>query len=216
MPLYPLALKIEGRRCVVVGGGAVAERKVYSLLECGADVVVVSPDATAELRQWADSGRLRYLARRFEPADVAGALVVIAATDDPVVNTAVAEASRHSGALVNVVDVPALCDFYVPASVNRGELQVAISTGGASPMLAKRLRKELERRFGPEYETYLELLARLRNELKARVADRDRRNEAEERFLASPALSLIADGRLKEAEQILEDCLRGAQASKST
>jgi len=216
MPLYPLALKIEGRRCVVVGGGAVAERKAASLLECGADVVVVAPEATAELQRWADAGRLRYLARRFEPADVAGALVVIAATNDPAVNTAVAEAGQHSGALVNVVDVPELCDFYVPASVNRGELQVAVSTGGASPMLAKRLRKELERRFGPEYETYLELLARLRSELKAQVPNRIRRNEAEERFLASPALLLIADGRLDEAKQIFEDCLREAKSSNHT
>ncbi|MCX5769759.1 MAG: bifunctional precorrin-2 dehydrogenase/sirohydrochlorin ferrochelatase [Candidatus Hydrogenedentes bacterium] len=212
MPLYPLALKLSGRRCVVVGGGAVAERKVASLLECGADVVVVAPDATDQIRAWSGSGRIKFLERPFEPSDVAGALIVIAATDDSRVNSAVADAARASGALVNVVDVPELCDFYVPASVTRGDLQITISTGGSSPALAKRIRIDLERQFGPEYESYLELLARLRSELKARVTDRTRRNEAEEQFLASPALQLIAEGRLKDAEQILADCLRMAEA----
>jgi len=209
--LYPLSLKIDGRRCLVVGGGAVAERKIASLLECGADVVVVAPDATDQIRAWAASGRIKFFERPFEPADMAGALIAIAATGDPRVNSAVADVARASGALVNVVDVPELCDFYVPASVTRGDLQIAISTGGSSPALAKRLRIDLDRQFGPEYETYLELLARLRAELKARVPDRVRRNEAEEQFLASPALSLIADGRLKDAEQILAECLRMAE-----
>jgi len=207
MPLYPLALKLSGRRCLVVGGGAVAERKVASLLECGADVLVVAPDATDQIRAWAASGRIKFLERPFEPSDVAGTLIVIAATDDSRVNSAVADAARASGALVNVVDVPDLCDFYVPASVTRGDLQITISTAGASPALAKRLRIDLERQFGPEYEAYLELLARLRNDLKARVPDRARRNKAEEQFLASPALRLIAEGRLKDAEQILSDCV---------
>ena len=210
MPLYPLSLKIDGRRCLVAGGGAVAERKVASLLECGADVVVVAPDATDQIRAWSASGRIKFFERPFEPSDVAGALIAIAATDDPRVNSAVADAARASGALVNVVDVPELCEFYVPASVTRGDLQITISTGGSSPALAKRLRIDLERQFGPEYESYLQLLARLRSELKARVPDRARRNKAEEQFLASPALSLIADGRLKDAEQILSDCLRMA------
>lgn len=212
MPLYPLALKLSGRRCLVVGGGAVAGRKVASLLECGADVVVVAPDATDQIRAWAASRRIKLMDRPFEPSDVAGALIVIAATDDSRVNSAVADAARASGALVNVVDVPDLCDFYVPASVTRGDLQITISTGGSSPALAKRIRIDLERQFGPEYESYLELLARLRSELKARVTDRARRNEAEEQFLASPALQLIAEGRLKDAEQILSDCLRMAEA----
>ena len=208
MSLYPLALKIGGRRCVVVGGGAVAERKVASLLECGADVLLVAPDATDQIRAWAALGRIKFIERHFEPSDVAGALIAIAATDEPQVNLAVADAARASGALVNVVDVPDLCEFYVPASVTRGDLQITISTGGSSPALAKRLRIDLERQFGPEYEAYLKLLARLRSELKARVPDRARRNEAEERFLASPALRLIAEGRLRDAEQIMADCLR--------
>lgn len=211
MPLYPLSLKIDGRRCLVVGGGGVAERKVASLVEFGADVVVVAPEATEQIRAWAASGRISLLARAFEQSDAAGALIAIAATDDPQVNSAVAYAARASGALVNVVDVPDLCDFYVPASVTRGDLQITIGTGGSSPALAKRLRIDLERQFGPEYEAYLQLLARLRGELKAHVPDRHRRNEAEERFLASPALRLIVEGRLKDAEQILSDCLRMAE-----
>ena len=213
MPLYPLSLKLNGRRCVVVGGGAVAERKIASLLECGADVTVVAPEATPAIRDWAAKARIRLLGRTFQPADVAGAVIAIAATDDNAVNLAVAKAANASGTLVNVVDVPELCDFYVPASLTRGDLQITLSTGGASPALAKRLRIDLERDFGPEYETYLQLLARLRAELKARVPDRARRNEAEDQFLASPALRLIAEGRVKDAEQILADCLRMAEGA---
>jgi precorrin-2 dehydrogenase/sirohydrochlorin ferrochelatase len=201
VPLYPLSLKLNGRPCLVVGGGAVAERKVASLLECGADVTVVAPDATDQIRS--ASGRIKFIERPFELSDVAGALLVIAATNNPGVNSAVADAARASGALVNVVDVPDLCDFYVPALVTRGDLQITVSTGGASPALAKRIRIDLDRQFGPEFEAYLELLAR--------VPNRARRNKAEEQFLESPALRLIAEGRVKDAEQIMSDCLRMAE-----
>ena len=211
MRLYPLSLKIAGRRCVVIGGGPVAERKVASLLECGAQVVVVAPEATPALKSWAAENRLRYLERAFEPADVSGAALAIAATDDTDVNTAVREAAARAGALVNVVDVPDLCDFYIPASVNRGKFQITVSTSGASPTLAKRVRIALEREFGPEYEAYTELLARLRRESQARIADRERRYRAEQLFLDSPALDMLAEGRRAEAEDILDECLRAAE-----
>ena len=207
MWLYPVALKIAGRRCVVVGGGNVAERKVASLAECGADIRVVSPELTAELAARAARGEIEVLRRMFLPDDLDGALLAIAAADDRSVNEAVKAAGARFGVLVNVVDVPELCDFYVPASFRRGDLQITIGTGGASPALAKRLRVELERQFGPEYGPYVELLGRLRRALKAQVPNRERRNEAERAFLSSPALSLAAAGKMDEAERVLEECL---------
>jgi len=207
MRLYPLALKIAGRRCVVVGGGIVSERKVASLVECGADVLVVSPGLTSHLEEEAARGRIRVSCKAFQAGDLDGAMLVIAATDDPAVNVAVRDAGRAAGALVNVVDVPELCDFYVPASVTRGELQITVNTTGAFPALAKQLRKELETQYGPEYGKYLELLGRLRQELKERVPDRSQRNRAEEAFLESSALLLLRQGRDEDAVKVLEECV---------
>jgi len=206
MRLYSLCLKLEGRRCLVIGGGNVAKRKVASLKECGADVLVVSPELCPELADRAARGEIQALQRAFQPEDLEGAALAIAATDNPAVNQAVAAAGKDAGVLVNVVDVPDLCDFYVPASVRRGDLEIAVSTTGAFPALAKRLRIELEGQFGPEYEAYLELLARFRRELKARIPDAAIRNRAEEAFLDSPALSLLAQHKVHEAEQVLAEC----------
>jgi len=203
MPLYPLNLQLSGRRCLVVGGGQVSERKTQTLLECGAVVTLVSPEVTPVLDELARAGRLRILLRPFEPSDVDGAVIVIAATNIRAVNEAVSHACRERGILINVVDVPDLCDFYVPASITRGDLLVTIGTSGQSPMLSKKLRKMLETQFGPEYGPFLEMAGRLRQELKSRVSDRLRRNEAEAEFLASPILSCLAEGKLSEAEDLL-------------
>lgn len=207
MLLYSLGLKIEGGRCLVVGGGSVAERKVGSLLECGACVVVVSPEFTTDLEQFEAEGRIEAVRRKFETADVDGALLVIAATDVREVNEAVAGACRAKNIPVNVVDVPDLCTFYVPASVRRGGLQITVNTGGASPVLARQVREELEGRFGPEYAPFVELLRRLREQGQARIDDRAARYEAEKAFLASDALSLLAQGRHEEAKALVDECL---------
>jgi len=207
MPLYPLFLKLDGRRCVVVGGGTVAARKVRALLECGARVTVVSPEIRAELEKCAEANEIKIVHRAFEPGDLEGAAIAIAATNDRKVNEAVANAGRERGVLVNVVDVPGLCDFYVPSRVDRGDLQIAICTGGAFPAFAKRLRLALEKQFGPEFAAYLELLARYRQEAKARIADPHQRAKAEEAFLDSPAFALVAEGKYEEAEKALSACL---------
>ncbi|NIA15753.1 MAG: bifunctional precorrin-2 dehydrogenase/sirohydrochlorin ferrochelatase [Nitrospiraceae bacterium] len=205
MRLYPLALKIDGRRCVVVGGGRVAERKVASLNECGAEVVVVSPELTLDLGEMASRGEIEAVRRVFEPADLESAVLAIAATDDTAVNEAVLAAGRTYSVLVNVVDVPELCDFYVPASVNRGDLQITISSSGACPALSRQLRRRLSAEFGPEYEPYLRLLNRLRRGLIERVAEPARRKEMLNELLASPALGLLAEGAETEAERVLEE-----------
>ncbi|HIJ65416.1 MAG TPA: bifunctional precorrin-2 dehydrogenase/sirohydrochlorin ferrochelatase [Candidatus Hydrogenedentes bacterium] len=210
MRVYPMGLKVAERLCVVVGGGRVAERKVDSLLACGANVTVVSPDLTPELEARAAAGEVTAFPRQFEPTDLDGAFLAIAATDDRSVNEAVAAAALARRVLVNVVDVPELCDYYVPASFTRGELLITVSTGGAGPALARRLREELEGRYGPEYDAYLALIARLRDELKSRVSSPEQRGRAMNAFLSSEALSFLREGREGDAEKLVKEYLAQA------
>ncbi len=168
MSLFPVFLKLEGRPCLVVGAGEVGESKVAGLLAAQARVRVVAPEATATLQEWALAGRVDWAAREFEPADLEGAALVVVATSSPDLNARVFRLARERRVLCNVVDDPAHCDFYYPAIVRRGDLQIAISTGGRSPALAQRLRQELEEQFAPEYADWLEALGRARDELRAR------------------------------------------------
>jgi precorrin-2 dehydrogenase / sirohydrochlorin ferrochelatase len=152
MPDYfPAFLDLRGRRCLVVGGGEIGERKTHALLDCGARVTIVSPSVTTRLAALAASGRLVHRARPFRRSDPRGCALAVAATGDPRVDRVVAAATRRWRALVNVVDRPQHCDFIVPAVLRRGELQIAVSTGGRSPALAREIRRRLERLFGPEY-----------------------------------------------------------------
>ncbi|MBI3330401.1 MAG: bifunctional precorrin-2 dehydrogenase/sirohydrochlorin ferrochelatase [Nitrospinae bacterium] len=160
---YPVYLNLARRRCLVVGGGAVAERKVQGLVEADADVVVVSPSLTETLHRWASDGTVRHVPRSFHDEDVEDCALVIGATDRTEVNARVAIAARRRGIWVNIVDTPAACDFIAPAVVRRGELQIAITTGGKSPTLAKRLREGLEELIGPEYGEVAEILGALRS-----------------------------------------------------
>ena len=163
-----MGLRLTGRKCLVVGGGTVAARKVAALVGCGADVHVVSPTFGEALA--ADESITRH-ASAYDPALLDGAALVIAATDDEAVNRRVAEDAWSRGILVNVVDTPSLCDFYCPAVVRRGPLAIAIHSGGAAPALARRLRQQLEREFGPAYEALAEALGRLRREIIETVDD---------------------------------------------
>ena len=165
--LYPVFLHVEGRRCVVVGGGEVAERKMRALLAGGASVVLIAPRVTAGVSAAAEAGEITLRRRRFEPADVAGAQLVFAATDARDVNAAVIRAARAAGALVNAADDPASGDFIVPATVRRRDVTLAISTGGRSPSFARHLRLELEAWLTPERIDLLDLLAEVRRELRA-------------------------------------------------
>lgn len=162
-------LKLTRRPCLVVGAGAVGEAKIRSLLAAGARVRVVAPRAIRAVRAWARAGRVRWEARGFKPSDLDGAFLVVAATSSTRLHERILRQARRRGVLCNVVDDPARCDFYYPAVVRRGRLQIAISTGGRSPALAQRLRKELERQFGPEYETWVEQLGQARRRLLARA-----------------------------------------------
>ncbi|MGN7470851.1 precorrin-2 dehydrogenase/sirohydrochlorin ferrochelatase family protein [Brevibacillus sp. SAFN-007a] len=165
---YAMMVNLEQKHCVVVGGGQVAERKIASLLAAGAAVSVVSPSCTEAMREWEQAGKLTLRLRPFVPDDVADAVLVIAATSDPAVNLAVYEACRQAGCQwINVVDRPDLCSFTVPSVVERGDVTVAISTGGNNPGLAKKLRRQLEAWIGPEYEDYTLFLGKMRRRVLA-------------------------------------------------
>jgi len=169
---FPAFLDLRGRRCLVVGGGEIGERKTRALLDCGARVTVVSPSLTPGLAALAASGRLVHRARPFLRADPRGCALAVAATGNLRVDRVVAAAARRWRALVNVVDRPAHCDFIVPSVLRRGELQIAVSTGGRSPAIAREIRRRLERLFGPEYGELVARagMARRRARVKARTA----------------------------------------------
>jgi uroporphyrin-III C-methyltransferase / precorrin-2 dehydrogenase / sirohydrochlorin ferrochelatase len=174
--LFPIFLKLAGRSCLVVGGGAVAEAKMQGLVRCGAKVRVVAPKATPGIREAASLGRIVWEERPFLPSDLAGVFLVVAATNSPGLHEEIFRRCQQAGILCNAVDEPERCDFYYPAVVRRGALQIAISTAGNSPFLAQRLRRELEERFGPEYVPWLEEIGRQRRELfQADIAAENRR-----------------------------------------
>jgi precorrin-2 dehydrogenase / sirohydrochlorin ferrochelatase len=174
--LFAMFVKLEDRSCLVVGAGSLAQSKIPGLLEAGARVGVVAPQANAAVSHWALSGKITWKQRSFEPTDLDGAFLVIAATSSSALNRTVFRQARRRGVLCNAVDDPERCDFYYPAVVRRGALQLAISTGGLSPALAQRLRRELEEQFGPEYAEWVEQLGRSRQQIFSRdLKPEDRR-----------------------------------------
>jgi siroheme synthase-like protein len=174
-PLLPVFVKLEGSSCLVAGGGAVGLQKVRSLLECGAHVTVVAPEARDEIRDLDERGSLVWRRRRYALEDISGHRLVIAATNDPEVNHTVYHDAVSAGVLVNAVDDPPFCDFYFGSVVRRGPLQIGISTAGESPALAQRLRQELELLIDEETGPWLERLGALRREvLAARTAGEER------------------------------------------
>lgn len=163
---YPISLNINHRRCVVVGGGQVAQRKVKALLEHGAIVAVISPTICPELERLAGRGTIKVLPRSYQPGDLEGAFLAIAATAETDINRKVAEEAKRRGILVNVVDDPKHSDFIAPAYLHRGDLTIAISTAGRSPALARKIRTRLEENFGKEYTSLVGLINEVRSELK--------------------------------------------------
>lgn len=201
--LYPLFLQLEGEPVVVVGAGAVARRKVDSLLEAGARVRVVAPEATERIVQLADVGRVAWERRPYREGDAADALLVIGATGDGSVDRRVYAEARRNHALVNVVDVPDLCSAYVPSVLRRGKLQIAVCTSGAAPSLARDLRRNLESQFSPAWEDYVDLLAEVRLLIKQRVAGAAARRAAVyEAVVAMGLLERIEAGETLDAESV--------------
>lgn len=195
---YPIYVDIRDKKCVVVGGGDVAYRKAVSLKEAGAQVVVISPDFSKDFLKEESITMLR---QKYEERCLEGATLIIAATNDKEINQRVWEEARRHGLLVNVVDQPELCNFIVPSVVNRGELQISISTGGASPAFARRLRQELENHFGPEYGEFVELLSKMRSEARSQISDGTKRQKLMERLASPDMLDMIRTKGTRETEK---------------
>lgn len=205
---YPLFVHLHGEPVVVVGGGMVAQRKVETLIAHGASVKLVSPQATDGLQEHARAGRITWEARPYGEGDLAGALFVVCATDSPAVNEAVFAEAQRRHQLVNVVDVPSLCNAIVPSVLRRGRLQIAVSTGGASPSAARDIRRDLEERFPAYWEFYLDLMAELRLLVKERVAGpTENRVPLYEALQASTLLERVAAGERPEAESVYVDVI---------
>jgi precorrin-2 dehydrogenase/sirohydrochlorin ferrochelatase len=202
MTYYPVFLNIREKRCVVCGGGRVALRKVQALLACGAVVEVISPDSCPELRALAESGEILLHARAYQPGDLGGARLVVAATDDRDVNMTIAREANQSGCPVNAVDDADSSDFIVPSVLRRGDITIAVSTGGQSPALARKLCARLGAELGAEYAGLASLVGEVRAEMKTKGLKVD--EDTWQRALDLELLpGLIRDGRLQEARAAL-------------
>lgn len=201
--LYPIDLDINNKLCVVIGGGNVALRKIKAILDAGGKVKVIGPAINEEIR-YLD---VEVIQRPFQKGDLENAFIAIAATDDEVVNRQVADDATENDVLLNVVDKPDLCQFYVPSVVTRGDLVISISTSGKFPALSKKLRKDLESEFGPEYEKYIELLAGARNKVIAKYADLSKRREILQKIAGLDLIRLIKQGESDKAEEEISLCI---------
>ena len=209
-PYYPVFLDLKGRHCVVIGGGEVAERKVQSLLECHARVTVVSPEVTPAIQSGASRGGLQWLARKYLGGDLKGVFLAIAATDQGEVNKAIADEAARERVILNVVDNAALCTFIAPSVVRQGEVTVAISTGGASPALARKMRGSLEHSQALEYAHLVGILSSARKELKRRQVHVDPQRWQES--ITGELVDLVKDGKEEQAlDLLIGSLLEGGQ-----
>jgi precorrin-2 dehydrogenase/sirohydrochlorin ferrochelatase len=205
---YPIFLNLKGKRTVVVGGGMVAQRKIDTLLEHGADVHVISRALTPELDREVKGGRVKHVGEEFSEAHLDGAFMVIAATDDADLNRRVSRAAQKRGLLINAVDQPDDCNFIVPSSLTRGDLRIAISTSGKSPAMARKVREDLERQFGNEYESFLNLMGRMRKEIIARRLSQKENSRIFRELIDSSILEAIGRDAWEEAASALSDIVK--------
>jgi precorrin-2 dehydrogenase/sirohydrochlorin ferrochelatase len=205
MKYFPVYLELRERPCVVIGGGAVAERKTLSLLEAGADVTIVSPTLTQKLQELSIAGKINHLQKSYDEKDLSGEFLVIAATNSPEINRRVAQECKKRHLLVNVAVPPEESSFIVPSIVERGELLIAISTSGASPALSRKIRQELEEKYGPEYELYLNKLSAIRKRIIEEIADANKRKQVLQAIVDSDVLDLLIQGKTHEAEYRLAE-----------
>ena len=209
-PYYPVFLDLNGRPCVLIGGGEVAERKIQSLLECHARVTVISPAVTSAIQERARIGELKWEAREYMEGDLKGVFLAIAATDQPAVNEAIAAEAGKEKVILNVVDNAPLCTFIAPSVMRRGEVTVALSTGGASPALARKMRESLEHSDEMEYAYLSGILSSARKELKRRRVEvhPDRWQEC----ITGELVALVKSGRSQQAlDQLIQQLLEGSQ-----
>ena len=206
-PYYPIYIDIEDRDVVIIGGGNVCARKAETMMKYGARVTIVSPEFTDEIEQWAREGKLAIKRKHYDDADLEGANIVIASTDDQRVNEQIAADCRRRRIPVNVVDVTPLCEFIVPAIIESGSVQIAVSTGGKSPALARTLKEDLQRLVGPEYAEVNDVLGTLRDGAKRVLPTDVDRKRFFDGIIARGILDMLRAGRRREAyETIRKAC----------
>ena len=213
MRFLPIFMNIRGKPCLVVGGGQVAARKVYLLHRAGANIRIVAPSLCDELQRWATAGDVEYNERPYQAADIDGQAIVIAATDQSEVNAAISEQCQAQGIPVNVVDAPELCSFIMPSIIDRTPVQIAISTGGASPVLARLLRAKLETYIPAAYSRLAELLERFRERVKQRFNNVEGTRRFWEHILEGPIADMLVAGKDQAAEQALEAAIEKAEVN---
>ena len=209
-PWYPIFIDVEDHDVVIIGGGEVCARKAETMMRYGARVTVVSPAFTPEIETWANEGKLALRRKRYEPGDLDGASIVIASTDDTAVNEQVAADCRRRRIPVNVVDVTPLCEFIVPAIVEKGSVTLAVSTGGKSPALARTLKEDLQRMVGPEYAEVNDVLGTLRESAKRVLPTDVDRKRFFDGIIAKGILDMLRDGRRQEAYRAIAEACRAA------
>lgn len=212
MSYYPIFIDLDGRRVLVIGGGAVAQRKIESVLESGADVQVISKELTPAIRHLVEHGKIGFIGTEFDDTFLQDAFLVIAATDDPSLNRRISHAAKGKNILVNAVDQPSDCTFIVPSILRRGDLLIAASTSGKSPGLAKKIREILAGRFGEEYGAFLVMMGRLRKEILQRGLSQEENSRIFHELVHSAILDGIRDNKYEEISSILSDIL-GRQVS---
>ena len=207
MSYYPVNLDIKDRQCLVVGGGAVASRKVKSLMECGADVTVVSPAFTQSLKNLEPMPNMTLVQRSYETHDLEKKFLVIGATDDEKLNRRIKADAENRNMLCNIADVPDICNFILPAIIRRQDLCVTISTSGKSPAFAKKLRKDLEKIFGDEYALFLTLMGEIRKKLLAEEHAPEAHKPIFEKLIAHDLPEMIKNNDKKQVNQVLFEIL---------
>jgi precorrin-2 dehydrogenase / sirohydrochlorin ferrochelatase len=210
---YPINLSLENKRCLVIGAGIVAERKVRRLLESDARISVISPVITPGFRALCKNKKIVFKKRKFSLKDLPGAYLVIAATNDRKVNAAVYAYCRKKGILVNVVDSPKECSFILPSVVRRGALTISISTDGISPALAKKIRQDLESKFGAEYAVLLRMMKQIRPRVLKKIKDLRSRKDFFQKVLKARVLDCLRRNKKQEAKIRLERILKNASVS---
>jgi siroheme synthase-like protein len=202
-PYYPIFIDVEERDVVIIGGGNVCARKAETMMRYGARVTIVSPEITAEIAEWEAERKLEVRRKRYADSDLEGATIVIASTDDTSVNEQVAADCRRRRIPVNVVDVTPLCEFIVPAIIEKDGIQIAVSTGGKSPAIARTLKEDLQRAVGPEYAEVNEILGSLRDSAKRTLPTDVDRKHFFDSIIARGVLPMIRDGHARDAYEAI-------------
>ena len=207
MRYYPVHLDIQHRNCLVVGGGSVGTRKVVTLLDCGANVTVVSPVVSRQVRDFAVSGQIELKERIYQSGDLDGMFLVIGATDDEGLNRQISRDADRLNTLCNIADRPEVCNFILPSIVKRDDLVITISTSGKSPALAKKLRKTLEYQFGKEYGMFLKLMGAIRKKLLSQSHKPEAHKPLFEQLIAADLIAMIQQGKTAEIDTLLSEIL---------